>query len=150
MAVSMTIEERQARITEIRARQEELHTEFAGQTFPDDARSEFETLAAERVDHETACEELEQRSAYLAEEARKPENRESGLGGFQTRRPDAVTGEDIYDLTTVRSNFTNPHAMRTELRDRAMRAVETASFPILQKKRDLRSTARTASLTSRT
>jgi hypothetical protein len=114
MAVSMTIEERQARITEIRARQEELHTEFAGQTFPDDTRSEFESLAAERVDHETACEELEQRSKYLADEAKKTENRESGLGGFQTRRPDAVTGDDIYDLTTVRSNFTNPHAMRTK------------------------------------
>jgi HK97 family phage major capsid protein len=137
MAVSMTIEERQARITEIRARQEELHTEFAGQTFPDDSRSEFETLAAERVEHENACEELEQRSAYLREEAKKPEARESGLGGFQTRRPDAVTGEDIYDLTTIRSNFTNPAQMRTELRDRAMRAVETASFPILQKKRHL-------------
>jgi HK97 family phage major capsid protein len=137
MAVSMTIEERQARITEIRARQEELHTEFAGQTFPDDARSEFETLAAERVDHETACEELEQRSTYLREEAARPESRESGLGGFQTRRPGTVAGEDIYDLTTIRANFTNPHQMRTELRDRALRAVETASFPILQKKRNL-------------
>jgi hypothetical protein len=137
MAVSMTIEERQARITEIRARQEELDTEFRGQTFPDEQRAEFETLAAERVEHDEAIVELEQRSQYLHEEAARPESREAGAS-FQTRRPGTVVGEDIYDLTTIRSNFTNPHQMRTELRDRALRAVETASFPILQKKRDLK------------
>jgi hypothetical protein len=67
-----------------------------------------------------------------------PRTARAGRGRFQTRRPGTVVGEDIYDLTTIRANFTNPHQMRTELRDRAMRAVETASFPILQKKRDLK------------
>jgi ferric-dicitrate binding protein FerR (iron transport regulator) len=109
MAVSMTIEERQARITEIRARQEELDTEFRGQTFPDDARSEFETLAAERVEHETACEELEQRSQYLREEAEAPRTREQRRG-VPDPPAGTVVGEDIYDLTTIRANFTNPHA----------------------------------------
>lgn len=127
MAVSMTIEERQARITEITARQQELDTEYRGQTFPDDQRTEFEGLAAERVEHETACAELEQRMAYLAEEAEKPEQREPGAH-FQVRRSGVARGEDIYDLTTIRSSFSDPTQARTELHDRARRSLETAIF----------------------
>jgi HK97 family phage major capsid protein len=137
MAVSMTVDERQARMTEIRARQEELDTEFRGMTFTDEARTEFEELAAERVEHDAAIVELEQRQQYLEEQAGRPESRESGAH-FQTRRPDVVRDGDIYDLTTIRANFSNPSEMRAELRDRAMRAVEMATFPILQKKRDLK------------
>jgi hypothetical protein len=69
MAPSMMVEERQARITEIIARQQELDTEFRGMTFSDDAKTEFEALAAERVEHEGAITELEQRAAYLEEQA---------------------------------------------------------------------------------
>jgi chromosome segregation ATPase len=71
MAPSMTIEERQARITEIIARQEELDTEFRGMTFTDEARTEFESLAEERVEQDRAVAELEQRRSYLEEQARQ-------------------------------------------------------------------------------
>lgn len=128
MAPSMMVEERQARITEIIARQQELDVEFRGMTFTDDAKTEFETLAGERVEHEAAILELEQRSAYLEEQARQPEQREDGAV-FHTRRPGAVTGNDIYDLTTIRSSFADPTQARTELHDRAKRSIETAVFP---------------------
>jgi HK97 family phage major capsid protein len=127
MAVSMTIEERHARITEIRARQEELDTEFRGMTFTDDARSEFENLAEERAEHERAIAELEQRTAYLAEQAQDERNHESGAH-FQTRRSGVARGDDIYDLTTIRSSFANPHEARHELHDRAKRSIEAATF----------------------
>jgi HK97 family phage major capsid protein len=116
MAVSMTIEERQARITEIRARQEELDTEFRGMTFTDDARAEFEQLAAERKEHDDAIEELEQRASYLGEQA------------FQTRKSGVARGDDIWDLTTIRSSVGNPEEARVELHDRAKRALEVAHF----------------------
>ncbi len=128
MALAMTVEERQARITEIRARQEELNTEFSGLTFTDETRTEFEGLAAERVEHERAIEELVQRRTYLEEQARSDENREDGAV-FHTRRPGVVTGGDIYDLSTIRSSVSSPEAARTELHERSRRAIESAVFP---------------------
>jgi SMC interacting uncharacterized protein involved in chromosome segregation len=109
MASPMMVEERQARITAIRARQEELNTEFAGQTFSDDARTEFEELAAERAEHDRAIEELEQRRAYLEEQAAEPTNREAGAG-FHTRRAGVARGDDIYDMSTIRSSVSSPRA----------------------------------------
>jgi HK97 family phage major capsid protein len=135
MAVSMMVEERQARITEIIARQQELDTEFRGMTFTDDARSEFEQLAAERKDHEDAIDELEQRSSYLQEQASEERNRESGAH-FQTRRTGVARGDDIYDLTTIRSSYSNPDEARRELHDRAKRSIENASFPDARVRRD--------------
>jgi HK97 family phage major capsid protein len=127
MAAPMMVEERQARITEIRARQEELDTEFRGMTFTDDAKTEFEQLAEERADHERAIEELEQRKSYLAEQAQDTRSQEPGAH-FQTRRPDVARGDDIYDLTTIRSSFANPTEARRELHDRAKRSIENATF----------------------
>jgi HK97 family phage major capsid protein len=128
MASPMMVEERQARITEIRARQEELNTEFAGQTFSDEARTEFEGLAAERAEHDRAIEELEQRRTYLEEQASEPANREAGTS-FQTRRSGVARGEDIYDLSTIRSSVSSPQEARHELHERSKRAIETAVFP---------------------
>jgi HK97 family phage major capsid protein len=135
MAVPMMVEERQARITEIIARQQELDTEFRGMTFTDDARGEFEQLAQERKDHEDAIEELEQRSTYLLEQASEERNREPGAH-FQTRRSGVARGDDIYDLTTIRSSFSNPDEARRELHDRAKRSIENASFADPRVRRD--------------
>jgi hypothetical protein len=78
MAPPMTIEERQARITQIRARQTELDTEFRGMTFTDDARTEFEQLAEERAEHES-------RDRGAPPAAGLP--RRAGLRGAQPRDP---------------------------------------------------------------
>jgi hypothetical protein len=135
MAVSMTIEERQARITEIRARQTELDTEYRGMTFTDDAKAEFEQLASERAEHESAIAELEQRAAYLQDQAGEERNREGGAH-FQTRRSGVARGDDIYDLTTIRSSFANPAQARAELHDRAKRSIEGATFADPRVRRD--------------
>jgi HK97 family phage major capsid protein len=135
MADSMMVEERQARITEIRARHEELNTEFAGQTFTDEARTEFEELAAERVEHERAIDELEQRRAYLEEQSQREESREGGAV-FHTRKSGVARGEDIYDLSTIRSSVSSPEAARHELHERSKRAIETAVFPDFRVRKD--------------
>ncbi|HMF61354.1 MAG TPA: phage major capsid protein [Vicinamibacterales bacterium] len=124
----MTIEERQARITEIIARQQELDTESAGLTFTDEQRAEFETLAAERVEQDAALEELRQRRSYLEEQAQDPASREDGTV-FHTRQSGVARGDDIWDLTTIRSSVSSPEEAVRELHERSKRAIEIAVFP---------------------
>lgn len=47
----------------------------------------------------------------------------------QIRRPRAVVGNDIFDLSTVRVSLDDPQLAARQLRDRAMRAIERAAFP---------------------
>jgi HK97 family phage major capsid protein len=104
-------------------------------TFTDDAKAEFEQLASERAEHEAAIAELEQRAAYLQDQAGEERNRENGAH-FQTRRSGVARGDDIYDLTTIRSSFANPAQARAELHDRAKRSIEGATFADPRVRRD--------------
>lgn len=128
MATPLTVEELKARQTEIRQRLQEIDAEFAGQALPDDTRNEWNELNDEREANETLIGELEARHARIAELAADPEHREAGAT-FHTARPGATRGQDIWDLTTIRSSFSNPHEARQELHERARRAVEDAKFP---------------------
>lgn len=47
----------------------------------------------------------------------------------QIRRPRAVVGNDVFDLSTVRVSLDDPQLAARQLRDRAMRAIERAAFP---------------------
>ena len=55
--------------------------------------------------------------------------RSYGLDVPQARRPRAVVGNEIYDLSTVRSSVATPQEETRELRDRSLRAVERWRFP---------------------
>ena len=46
---------------------------------------------------------------------------ESTTDTFQTRRPGSVTGESIYDLSTVRRLYDDPSVEGEHLHDRALR-----------------------------
>jgi HK97 family phage major capsid protein len=132
-----TIEEHEAELTELRGRIQEIDTEFAGEALPDEIRTEWDDKNVEIEAKVELIDELKARTQRVEALAGDPESRERGAS-FHTARPGVVTGEDIYDLSTVRSHFSNPDEARREIRDRAMRAVETATFPILQQKRDLK------------
>jgi HK97 family phage major capsid protein len=121
-------EELRARLGEIQTRLQEIDTQYAGEALPEKERSEFEALREERKDTERLIAELETREAWVAEGAADPERQEEGAT-FQTARPSAVRGEDIYDLSTVRRSYGDPGVEGTELRDRSRRAVELARFP---------------------
>jgi HK97 family phage major capsid protein len=135
-----TIEEHEAELTELRGRIQEIDTEFAGEALPDDIRGEWDEKNLEIERKGELIEELRARMKRVEDLTQDPNAQERGAS-FQTGRPGVVKGDDIYDLSTVRSSYANPDEARREIRDRALRAVETATFPILQKKRDLKVTS---------
>ena len=125
---TVTIEELEARQTEIKGRLQEIDAEFAGQALPDDSREEWNRLNDEQEANTSLIGELRARKARVDELSQVPGSQETGAG-FHTPRPGVVRGEDIYDLSTVRASVSSPEEAKTELRDRAMRAVEAATFP---------------------
>jgi HK97 family phage major capsid protein len=125
-----TIEELDTRLAEIQTRMQEIDTQYKGQALPESEKAEFEGLQAEKHERLRTRAELEERTRWIGELAESPEHREEGttFPTFQTARPGAVRGEDIYDLTTIRSSFSNPEQAVTELHDRAKRSIEQATF----------------------
>ena len=74
----MSIEEIDARVTEIRSRLTELDTEYRGQVLPDDQRAEWNTLNEEKDNLDELREELEARSQRVAELAGSESHQERG------------------------------------------------------------------------
>jgi HK97 family phage major capsid protein len=124
----LTEEQLQARQDEIRSLLEALNTQYDGQEMPDEARSDWNALNEEVEANETAIGEFAARRTRLAELAKRSESREDGAH-FHTNKPGVARGEEIYDLSTVEMRYDDPKHHLTELRDRAMRSVEAASFP---------------------
>jgi HK97 family phage major capsid protein len=121
----MTRDELRAELAEARSRVQEIDSAYAGQYIDpdtDDGREWAERN--ERIDElNRTLEQLERREERLRELADEPANREDGTT-FHTPRPNAARGEDIFDLSTVRSSISDPSQQRGELRDRARRAIE--------------------------
>jgi HK97 family phage major capsid protein len=124
---SSAIADLEARNTDIIARLQEIQTEFEARAFTDPAKTEWNALNEEIEQNGVLIGELRARDERLAAVAGRTENQEQAGPQFQTARPGAVRGGDIYDLTTLRVGA--PQEMAVELRDRAMRSVDVASFP---------------------
>lgn len=125
----MTIEELRARLAEIRGRLQEIDNEYRSQELPEEARTEWNNLNEEFEERTTTLNELEARAARVEElnGEGESESREAGFQvGARTGRPQ---GEDIFDLSTIRSSVANPEEARSELRSRALTAIEQADFP---------------------
>jgi HK97 family phage major capsid protein len=125
---AVTIEELDARQTEIRGRLQEIDNEFAGQALPDDTRDEWNRLNEEFEANTKLREELRARIERVEALKDDEEHREQGAT-FHTARPGATREEDIWDLSTVRAMVSNPDEARDEYRDRALRAIEGMRFP---------------------
>lgn len=123
----VTIAEYEARNEEIKARLEEIDTTHPGTRLPEETRSEWAELTAERKDNLATIEELEARTAFL--ETIEDDDTEPEKPQFQSARPGATRSGDIYDLTTVRASITSPEDAVVELKDRAMRSLDQAKFP---------------------
>ena len=124
MATAMTPDEIKARLDEIQSRMTEIDSDHAGKALPDELRSEFESLVSERKELQRLEKELEARREVIEEAAEQPESRERG---FEVRKPRA-RGEDIYDLSTVRSAVNSPEEATRELTERAKYAIEHGNF----------------------
>jgi HK97 family phage major capsid protein len=122
-----TKEEILSEIEEDKARVRELDATYAGQYLdPDsDPGKEWAERNARIDEQERTVEQLEKRERRVIELEGKPQNREEGVS-FHTAPRSAVRGEDIYDLTTVRSSVTDPLQQGKEMQERALRSVESA------------------------
>lgn len=122
----MTPDEIRARLDEIRGLLKEIDTEYAGAALPESKRDEFTALVGERKEKERLLEELEVRRQVIAAEAESEDRKEAG---FQvSARVGKTSGEDIYDLSTIRSSFADPSMGVRELKDRALMAVERGNY----------------------
>lgn len=124
---TMTIEERAARQSEIRARLAEIDTEYAGSELSDEARAEFDTLSDEFDTHERAIEDTKRRQERIRAIADNPAATERVR---PTSAPGAVRRpENIYDLGEIRQQARSIDDLPQMYRDNAMRAVESARYP---------------------
>lgn len=123
-----TLDEHRIELGEIETRQRELDAEYAGQGFTDEVKAEFETLQNEKKEKKRLIAELEVRQEWVAEAVEDANRTEAGAS-FETARPRAVRGDDIWDLSTIRATVNDREGMLAELHDRALRAVDIATFP---------------------
>jgi HK97 family phage major capsid protein/HK97 family phage prohead protease len=140
---TMTVEERVARQSEIRARLAELDTEYSGAELPQEARAEWNGLQQEMVVHERSIADANSRADYLRYindtnpgATERVDNTRTGYGqegDFQARMggsgPAFHASRDIYDLAAIRNRARHIDEVPTLYRDYAMRAVEQGRYP---------------------
>lgn len=133
---NMTIEERQARITEIDARRTDINASHSGDILPPADQAEWDEITAEREDHFSAIAAQQARTQELAAAADNDAATENGQT-TAARTPGVVKATpavhikpgNIYDTTAIRDRSRNRAEMAKGLRDNAMRAIEAAAFP---------------------
>jgi HK97 family phage major capsid protein len=127
----MTPDSLEARNAEIKQRLADINAEYAGQALPEGARTEWDTLNEERDENTRLAAELRARVEQLESLAADDDNTEAAFRGksFQTRRPNAVRNEDVYDLTEYRRLASDPAQERSLLIDGAKRSAEREKFP---------------------
>jgi len=127
-----SIDELSAYQRSVRSRISELHVTHAGLPFPDEARTEFAELTEINKEIEARLTELRARERYIASMATQeravesPQSAGFSSPSWRTSRNEA----DIYDLSSIRMDWSNPERTALEFRDRALRAVEITSFPL--------------------
>jgi HK97 family phage major capsid protein len=122
----LTIDEHAAELATMRARVDEINTEYAGQGFPDEAREEWNTTWEEINAKVALIEELRARQDVLQSAIGDPERHEAGAA-FHTRASRA--SDNIWDLTSVRAQSRSQDEESRMLNDNAKRAVEQMYFP---------------------
>jgi len=129
-APALSIDDREARVTEIDDRLGEIDTDYDGQVMPDTVREEWNGLNRERDEHIKALRELrarKERLAAIAEANPAATERVDGNGGgapVVIRR----RGNEIYDLARIRSQSSSDEEYRAQLHDNAKRAIERANY----------------------
>jgi HK97 family phage major capsid protein len=130
---------------DVKGRIVELHQEFEGLPFPDEARDEFAGLTKTNDEIERRVKELEARKFQLERMAQANPQAVERLDFEANRyfRP-SPKEQDIYNLGNreYQEAFDNPDKLRGLYRDNALRAIELAKFPYLGEKRTNNQTTR--------
>ena len=114
----------------------DLNSAFEGKKFDDEARDDFAYLVDTDKEIESRLTEFEGRRRVVEAMAHDPAKVERAFSQTSRQfvdedRSKAAKERDIYDLSTMRHNPSDPEKFRGELRDRAMRAIEIARFPTM-------------------
>lgn len=119
-----------ARLTEAKAEITALDQQYQGHYIDPESQDgrKWNELNAEVDELTRTVKQIEARESRIQALATDPNNTSEGFS-FLTAAPGAIRGQDVFDLSTVRANASEPHKMRAELQDRAKRAVDMASFP---------------------
>lgn len=126
--MSDKLKELRAQLDEARGRVREIDAENAGK-FLDPTSSEGEewNRLNEEIDGlEKTIEQCEAREARVTELFDAGRNTEAGVS-FQTARPNAVRGEDIWDLAEQRKRASSPEGEVRLNQDSAKRAIERSA-----------------------
>ena len=131
---------------DVKGRIVELHNEFDGLPFPEEARDEFAGLTKTNDEIERRVKELEARKFQLEQIASTNTRAVEKIDADAARYYGTPTQKerDIYDLTNseYRDAFNNPDKLRMIYRDNARRAIELAKFPYTGEKRTHNQTTR--------
>lgn len=112
--------------TNIRSQIKELNAEYAGKPFPGPIQERFADL--KELDNEISARvtELSARAKYIASlDDDKHTERSVEVAAPRASRAE----QDIFDLTTIPRITWGDDSGKSELRDRAMRAIEVSRFP---------------------
>lgn len=127
---TMTIEERAARQSEIRARLAEIDEQHAGAELDAEARAEWDSLESEFDTHARAIEDSRRRQERIRAIAENSSATETVRPGRAAATPATRTRpENIFDLAELRQRARSVDELPALMRDNAMRAVEQARFP---------------------
>jgi HK97 family phage major capsid protein len=119
---------------EVQERLTELNAEYAGLPLPDEERAEFAGLTEQNKEIDQRIQELEARHRMIEQFSQDPKRVEREASELERRlnsREAQGTNRDydIYDLSKMSIDPTDPDRAREQYRDRAMRALEVAHFP---------------------
>ena len=137
MSEIKTPEELLAEKSELASRNQEIDALYAGRWMDpsSDHGQEFDRND-QRIDEidKTVRQQEVRKSRLLAYSAGEDRNQDGGGFKFESERGASFytnrsgAGEDIYDLSTVRSSASDPMQQGKELRERALRSVDSASI----------------------
>jgi HK97 family phage major capsid protein len=119
----MTLEELIARNDEIKLRLQGLDEETQGRTLTEDERSEWNKISQEFEQNEVTIEEMGKRREWIEQVSGRSGAREPGAHFGVRPAASQSAREDLWDLTTIRSNAADPAGYVHEARDRARRAI---------------------------
>lgn len=132
---TMTIEEREARMTEIDATLAEIDKNNAGAELRSADQEAWDTLSNERAEHKAAVDAQRKRQDYLRSLGADEGSHENG--GTTEKRAAAQASaapavhrkpENIYDTAAIRGRASSLDEARKMYRDNAKRAIDAASY----------------------
>lgn len=126
---SMTIEELEARQTEIRSRIAEIDVEYRGQAFPDEAKAEWNDLNDELDSNDALIGELRARMERVSALANDTERTERPAPARRPRIGGSRAPENPFDLAEYRKRSHSVEDQAALMKEGAMRALESAQFP---------------------